>query len=347
MASNVLGSLMRDENSVTRLLVALCQLKPIRDVVVRRFTGDAFGAEAVQCDDICDQVSIGVGRPDLEMRNEDVHVLVEIKISPWTALQDSQPRSYLEWLNSTDVRAPSRYLVLLTPPEYLHLDEYLARRDDFRAKNPTSDISTLQLDWLQLADALENEGLAEAIPYVRDFCAVLRAWYIPEKISFQNTELMEADMFSQVAAKAHVKAFSLIKALAVEIEKFGFSITTRNFKKDWWRNSEYGFYIKELTALEGDELLWIGLWTDYWLETGNPICVGVHRDWRSGNLAEIFKESFDSVIPFQSYLVAPVDKHLLMHDAVKDVMQWLQQYLSHFTYPADEANQPCRGTGLR
>lgn len=332
MASNVMRSLMRDENSVTRLLVALCQLKPIRDVVVRKFTGGAFGAESVRCNEISDQVSIGVGRPDLEMRTEEVHVLVEIKISPWTALQDSQPRNYLEWLNGTNVHAPSRYLVLLTPPEYQPLREFFMRHDEYRAKNPSSNISTLQMDWLQLADALETEELTEAIPYVRDFCSVLRSWYTPEKISFQNAELMEADMFSQVAAQAHIKIFSLIQALAVELEKSGVFVTTKNFKKDWWRNSEYGIYIKEQTALD-DEVLWIGLWMDYWSETGNPICIGIHQNWRGGKLAETFKECFDSVTTFESYLVTPVDKRLLMHDAVKDVMQWLQRYLTHFTNP--------------
>lgn len=315
---------MRDENSTTRLLVALCQFKPIRDVVIRQLTRQEYMDDDIEFQEISDQVTLDCGRPDVVINSTKLHILVEVKTSAWTVLQGTQPKTYLKWLQDAQDIAQRRFFVFLAPLDYAHINEYKKRCDEFFEENSQTEIQIIDLNWMAIVEAIEKAGLDDAILYARDFCNALREWYVPTKIAFSNKELSEVDMFNKDALEAQVKIFSLIESITSELKQAGFNITP-SFKKRWWDNDEYGIYIYKGEDSKNDFMLWFGVWTEYWRKTGNPLVIGVDQDWKR---TEYFKKCFPHAAEFKKYWTMPIEKNLLMQDAVKDVMQWLNPYLT-------------------
>ena len=131
MEANVLRSLASNENEATRLLKALCVLKPIREAIVRLFTHDNFGAAEVEFEAISTHTSIEGPIPDMRFQTEALCVVVEIKISEWRELTANQPQQYLQWLVSQPVT--HKFFVFLVPPHYAP-----ERRRNMKAGRPLS-----------------------------------------------------------------------------------------------------------------------------------------------------------------------------------------------------------------
>lgn len=323
MEQNVLSCLPSNENSVTTLLRALCVLKPVRDVFVKTFTQEKFGANNVDFEGVLTQAGLGGAIPDMVMQAEDLRIVVEIKVSAWRGLTDNQPETYLKWLANEKVH--NRFFVFLAPPNYSaqHFQDYKKRKDAFCVENPHHGINFVEIDWLDVSRALEESGLPSTCVYARDFNHLLNGWYVPSPVKFSLDELQEIDMFNTTAAASLSKIFMLVESIASEMERAGFKNIHREFQKRWWDKGEYGIYIK----CQDENVLWFGVWMDLWKDHGCPLCIGVDGKW-TPNVVERFRESFPDNFTYPSngaaaYLTKCIDQHLLMGDAVRDVTNWL------------------------
>jgi hypothetical protein len=189
MQTNVLRYLARDENSVIILLRALCDLKPLREALVRLFTQDNFGADNVEFEGISTQFDVGSAIPDMCLQTDILRVVVEIKISEWRDLTPNQPQNYLQWLANEPVY--HKFFVFLVPPHYAHHQEYERRKATFCAENPNHGIHFVEITWLDVCSILHETGLSEISIYVQDFKNLLEGWYVPIPITFTPDELRE------------------------------------------------------------------------------------------------------------------------------------------------------------
>jgi hypothetical protein len=132
MQANVLRHLVGDEHAMTKLLYALCELKPIREVVVRLLTHQMFGADDVAFADMAVQGSRGGPLPDLCIQAEALYVAVEIAVADAPGFTVHQPPQSLQWLNNTP-RASKKFFVFLGPPSSAvhHRQVYATRKHDF------------------------------------------------------------------------------------------------------------------------------------------------------------------------------------------------------------------------
>ena len=69
----------------------------------------------------------------------------------------------------------------------------------------------------------------------------------------------------------------------------------------------------------------------YWLESGNPLAVGIDLN-KDANLVELFCKEFEKTTRFPiddpAYILAPIDPIRLRVNAVSEVMEWLRPYLA-------------------
>src|SRR5712691_9102450 len=197
MQANVLRHLVSNENSMTNLLYALCDLKPIREVVVRLFTQKMFGADDVEFEDMSVHISRGGPVPDMCIEADALHVAVEIKVAYATELTLNQPQQYLQWLNNPP-RASNKFFVFLVPPYYAvqHRQAYETRKQAFCVAHPQHDIQFVEITWLDVHAALDKTGLSATCVYTRDFQNLLQEWYSPTPITFTFPELGVTTMFN-------------------------------------------------------------------------------------------------------------------------------------------------------
>ena len=189
MPTNVLRYLAHNENSVTTLLRALCALKPLREALVRLFTGGNFGGDDVEFEGISMQPDVGRAIPDMCLQTDTLRIVVEIKVSEWRGLTCNQPQNYLGWLASESVH--QRFFVFLVPPHYAHHQEYERRKAIFCAENPNHGIHFVEITWSDVCAKLEETGLSAINVYAQDFKNLLEEWYVPTPITFTLDELKE------------------------------------------------------------------------------------------------------------------------------------------------------------
>lgn len=326
--ANVLSHLVKDENSFTEMLKALCDLKPIRDVVIKTFTQNQFDANAVEFSDIKTQFDIGGARPDICIQTDELSIAVEIKVSDWLGLTLNQPIKYLEWL----IKQPTKYkfFVFLTTPHYSvqHHYVYKQRKDNFEQKTPQHGITFVEINWLELRAALQETELSSSCNYTRDFENLIEEWFLSTPITFTHAELQVTDMYNKDAANALSKLLEIVEKIAPEIERAGLGLKVeQSFKLRFKDDSEYAIYI-----YCGDKLvLFLGLWVELWKKHGFPLCIGVHEKWDL-KVVSRFKSRFTDLVTYpqnnpNQYVIKKIKESLLMEDkdgdAVKKISDWL------------------------
>ena len=67
-----------------------------------------------------------------------------------------------------------------------------------------------------------------------------------------------------------------------------------------------------ILSTNGKEVLWFGMWFDYWKDRGVPLCFGVSKDWKPNVITE-FKKLNPNCVTFPPndptpYLTADIDQ---------------------------------------
>ena len=324
MQANVLRHLVSNEHTMLNLLYALCELKPIREVVVRLFTHKMFGADDVAFEDMSVQVSRGGPLPDLFIEAEALHVAVENTVADATGFTVHQPQQSWQWL----VGQPDghKFFVVLVPPHYAaqHRQAYATRKAAFCVEHPQHAMQFVEITWCDVHAALDTTGLSATCGYTRDFQQLLQEWYAPPPIPLTFPEVGVTTMFTPTAGSAVYKVFACVEQLAPAFESAGFTVAKR-FQEQWW-HGEWGIYLQ----CGNHNVLFLGVWMGYWQDHGCPLCIGVNKErWKPAVIAR-FQQMFPQhdLYPPQDahpYLVRGIDPQLLMGNAVRDVSDWLLQ----------------------
>src|SRR5438876_916449 len=314
MQANVLRHLVSNEHALTTLLYALCDLKPIREVVVRLFTHMQFGADDVAFADMSVQGSRGGPLPDLGIEAEALRVAVETTVADAPGFTVHPPPPSWQWLTHSP-RASHTFFVFLIPPSSAvhHRQAYAARKQDFCKENPQHNMQFVELTWCDVHAALDQTGLSATCVYTRDFQQLLQEWYASPPSTLTFPALGVTTLFNATAGSAAYKVFTCLEQIDPEFESAGFTVVKR-FQAQWWQD-EWGLYLQCNNA----NVLFLGVWMGYWQEHGCPLCIGVNKGrWKPAVIAR-----FQQMFP-QHDLYPPQDAHPA-GDVVREVSTWLLQ----------------------
>ncbi len=257
---NIFYGIVNSENSMTELLCNFMAFKPFRNAFINLFFENV--AELVSFDDFQTQYTTDVNksRPDMVISNDNCEFLIEIKT--WdTGLTINQPNSYLEYLKS--VNKSNKCLVFLVPSNYCHLDEWNKRVYKWLKDNECS-ISIKTVFWSEIISCIEQNDLNVIGERFRDFYNLLRSWFEIEPIIFNRVEVNY--MFNPEVPRIITKLYAII-----DEAKNHFSPKYTVSKS--MNNEEYGIYIKRREDKEN--LLYLGIWYQFWEVHGGPLCYGV------------------------------------------------------------------------
>lgn len=262
---NIFYNIVNNENNTTELLCNLLQFKAFRISILELFLErDAIDKIEYEHCDTQNILPESNGRPDLVIHNDHLEIIMEIKIGD-ANLTSSQPISYLNHLNKSSQK--NRWLILLIPNEYIHIDAWNNLCADYLKKNPDSNIKMRIIFWQEVINKLEQYDFFHISKYLQDFVLLLKQWFERKLINFLYSEVKL--MFTEQIPTVITKLFKVVDEVKYEIEReFGESIIIRrSFKSD-----EFVLYIKNEKNLE---FLFFGIWYEYWETSGHPICYGV------------------------------------------------------------------------
>ena len=321
---NILSFIIKNENATTDMLYALLAYRPIRQAIVSLFTNGKFGAESVIWDDIQTQVSVGDSIPDLALLGKNVNILVEIKTTSWRNLTSNQPESYLKWLLSNS-KADEKYFVALVPPTYYHLDELKDRIKLFEKNNKSHNINILIITWTEVLKSISENDLHLLSQYVSDFSALLSSWYEEPilKMTFEEVNLIYDYNF----IKAIANLIKITEGVINGIEQKGYNVS-KSFNKRWWEG-EYGGYVQ----YNEHEVLWFGVWQDYWSKHNTPLCYGVHEGKWDNRICQAFQNKYPLSILFPPgdttpYRIMGIGKDIMLStDPVANILTEIDECL--------------------
>jgi hypothetical protein len=185
---NVFFNLVTDENSTTELLCNLMQFSGFRIPFLRLFLPEAL-AKVVAWEDFDTQLATaGGGRPDLQIRNDDIVALVEVKVSAGLAPTPHQRQGYFEFLKQQVGR--ECWLILLVPRNWAHREEL-----NWELAEPAvagNKIATCVILWNDVIDVIEKNDLAALSPFLKDFHELLVARFAPKFVAFTDREMQHA-----------------------------------------------------------------------------------------------------------------------------------------------------------
>jgi len=260
---NVFHNLVTNENSATELLCNAMRFDPLRRAVLGLFFSDACSSKIADVD-IDTQVSLVQGRPDLVVSNDEVYSFVEVKVEEHCRLTANQPHGYYNCLLE-DKRA-QRWLVFLIPSGWFYRDQL---KESLRLLNDAhvgSGIQTRIVHWEAVLDVFEKTSLQNEVlsPVLSEFTSLFSSWFLPRSIMFSK------DSVRTLYSKDFAVAFSDLLELIKQVGAKGRTLCKCSERSPW------ELYFKND---EGEYLLWVGFWPDFWKKEGMPISFGVKDDW--------------------------------------------------------------------
>ena len=311
------------------VLCSLMAFKPIREQIIRIFTKNEYGAETFEYNSINTQSKRECGIPDIIIENKNIIILVEVKTSLYTGLTSNQPENYLSYLKKYE--AKNKYFVALIPKKYQHIQKI---KDSLSDENNIT-ISSHIVTWESLASSLEKSELSKMNQYVYDFCHHIKKKYLFKKIQLSYKEC--SFMYEKSTATGLKKVLNIVDKLMIIIQDKGYSIE-KECNNKWWDNGAYGFFIN---SKDDNYLLWVGVWFDYWENSGIPLCYGIQERWEDdkADIVANFKKMGGKeyvIFPPQGrkedqYIIKNIDKDTLRaEDSIKEIFQMVEGYLNNY-----------------
>ena len=121
-------------------------------------------------------------------------------------------------------------------------------------------------------------------------------------------------MYDSNSAKAIRKLLTLVEDVINGLDQKGFKVG-HSFNKRWWKNGEFGCYIQ----CNEQNVLWFGLWQDYWENSGVPLCFGVHDGKWDARICAEFRRLHPTCVAFPSgdpnpFLVENIERDIILSD---------------------------------
>lgn len=322
---SIFDGAINNENSFTELFRNILKFKTFRDEFLKLLP-ITLDTEKIEIDNFQTQASISrFGRPDLLLTGDDIELLFEIKV--WnTGLTLNQPHGYFEYL--TQNRCTKKGLVFIIPNNYHGKQFLIQAKNELKIKD--SQISVEFIFWETIAEIIKNKELDKISPIFKEYLSFLTRWFSlsPIVLSPLNTE----KMFGKEFIVSLSLTLAIVDNLYYKFKSRGFSIRlakSLNF-------SVYGFEIK----LPEDETLFFGVWWNYWLDSGNPVCLALTSN--NAFQIEAFNNSISKAglkpyIEFESHLTAyiPKESFLIGENEVENILEVFTQELKTVAIKVD------------
>jgi hypothetical protein len=259
---NIFHNLVDDEPSTTELLCNLMRFTAFRRLLLGRFLTEAC-APKIEFEDVATRARLGEGDcPDIVIANSDVYAFLEVKIDTQRGLtQRQRDGSYLKLLSKD--RRPERWLVFLVPEgwEFLELTEKLLGGID--NDHPDGVHTRIRFWKRDVLDVIEMSGLQELNQIVSEFTLLLSPQF--RLIAFSKEEVRM--LVSKELGTAIWKLFGVVEKIREKSKQKGYKQSSTLTGEIYFRNSA------------GENILWFGVWPDFWKERGFPLSFGVEDRW--------------------------------------------------------------------
>ena len=265
---SIFEDVVTKENSLTELL---CNYLRYNKKFKRDFLEiiDSSLISNIESYKIESQVNKDEGKPDIVIKNEEVEILIEVKMNPLQGLTKYQPKGYIRDLKRLK-QSQKGFLILLCPKNYLYEDEW-------KSKCVNNKIQTDIIYWESVKGIVrkyKNNFL------FREFLNLLEELYMEIKFSDKDIKLLS----SRIDTDLTDLMWRLLCFIENITEKFKDSY---NIKIKPEGISECGFYFN--ISSKGD-FFYFGFWYEYWGKKGIPIVLMVSEKW--DKVVECFKDTY-------------------------------------------------------
>ncbi len=299
--NNIFHNLVKNETSVTELFCNLMRFKPLRvlflnivkekgaDIDLEKIDYDCFETEVVLQDDEKKR-----GRADIIIEiDENNKYIFEIKIERWCGLTESQPVSYLDYLNRDDKR-----LFFILPEGYYNISEICKRWNSHNSYSFENIKQNNIIYWEQIIKRIKDAELDKLNPFIKEFVEIMdENWFYYEDIVFTQEEIRLLD--SKNLEEYHLMTNSNVPKLMNKIFKVieGVNLACNSKKESVEQNSDYyGYWIKKSSyGLDDDIEVWFGVQYIVWEKRDCPIVIEVLPSSEENN--KKFIEKVQSIIP--------------------------------------------------
>jgi hypothetical protein len=259
---SVFHNLVTNENSATELLCNLMRFDPLRRALLRLFLSEDCACQVTE-EELDAQVRVDTCKPDLIIDSDEVYGLIEIKVEDHCKLTDKQPNGYFDCLLKDE--RPQRWLVFVVPSSWFFLQDLKKSLTLLSAAHANSRIQTRIVHWEAVLEVIRRSKLQN--PHLRvildEVDELLSSWFLQRSIMFTKDNIRT--LFSKDSAVAFSDLLELIKQVGVR---------GRTLCK--CSDRSFDLYFKNA---EGEYLLWLGFWPNFWKQSGIPLCFGVKNDW--------------------------------------------------------------------
>ncbi|MCF8369267.1 MAG: hypothetical protein K9G76_09515 [Bacteroidales bacterium] len=265
MKETIFDNIITNENSFTELFKSFLRFKFLRQSFLR-LIGIELDLESIKYEDFDAQYSIpNYGRPDLGLIYENVEILFEIKVYN-TTLTENQPKGYYTYLSKIS-KAKIKGLILIIPEDYYNLGYYNECLQSI--KKEEDNIFTQIISWESILKIITGNEINEISPLFSEYSVFIDKWFNISSIFYDNLNI--TTMFGKHFPESLKRTTNIIDNVYNEFKK-------RDYNLKWSSDryfSEYGFYFN---LLDEDDKLFFGIWFDYWLNYGNPVCIALESD---------------------------------------------------------------------
>jgi len=315
---NVFYGIVNSENTMTELFCNFMAYKPFRHAFLKLFLDQ--GADSISYNDFHTQYTTDVNhsRPDMAVVNDEYEILIEVKT--WdTGLTCNQPESYLDSLSIS--QKYNKCLVFLVPSNYTHLSEWNQRVDAW-GKLGKNKVPVKKVNWDEIISIIEQNDLNLLSDRFSDFYELLKSWFKIEPVIFSSMEVNY--MFSSEIPRVITKLYSIIDEVKDHCSQI------YNVKKSI-NNEEYGIYINNRE--DNNQLLYIGVWYDFWKEYGCPLCFGVDIDECSKDVVKRFSAFHkDDSVEIDGFRTVCIGKDIIAdEDCSKKIISLVIEELERLT----------------
>jgi hypothetical protein len=298
---SVFENIVKNENAFTELFYNYLKFDVFRVLFLDLIAFD-FDKENIRYSNFDTQYSLSkFGRPDLALLNNEVEILFEVKVYN-TSLTLNQPTSYYSYLKTKNTKK-HKALILLAPDNYYDLERY--NRELSIINDSNDKIFTQIIYWNDIVRHIEKKGIPEISPLFKEYTNFLTVWFQMKSVFLDSLNI--TNMFGKEFPESILKTLTIVDNVFRELKKQKFKIWRTNDKYF----AEYGFALQ----LPSEEILFFGMWFNYWRESGNPICIGLEGDSKVhieiiNN--ELKYKNFTELTEFENWFVSSIDKSTLM-----------------------------------
>jgi hypothetical protein len=275
---NVFHKLVTNEDTLTELLCNLMQFSVFRRAVVARLLEERCAATIEYADIDTQIVFRDYGRPDLVIDNDDVYAFVEVKIVLDRPLTENQLDAYLNRLSKDGRR--DRWLVFLVPRKWIYVQDLQRSIQSACVAYASNGVRAKIVYWEDILDLIEKEDLRDLSPYFDAFGNLLAERLKQRPIMFVTGEVFM--LFRTEVPEALSKLKRLVDSVK---EKSGAYDPSLTCTKDL--PPEYALYFRDSNQ---NDVLWFGVWPEFWRQEGFPLSFGVRDKW-SQSVQDAFRAS--------------------------------------------------------